>query len=165
MDNNLINRIISAAYGDCSFSERRRIMKIIKADPEAKRLYNSYRQTALKAHSLGNVECPDYIVKKAGEKINPVDFRGTSFLRSAGAFAVIIIAVIVALFTLTEKHEYKYTTAEIRTAEAQATESLAYIGSILNKTTSTLSTEIIPDKVSKPIKKGINIINNLLIGG
>ncbi len=165
MDEKLINRIISAAYGDCSYAERLRVKKILKTNPEAGRLYDSYRRTASKAHSLGKIECPDYVVKNAGEKINRLGRRSVQAFRTAAAFAVIIIAAVVALFTVNEKHENRYTASEIRTAEIQATESLAYIGNILNKTTASISSEILPDKVSKPIKKGIKIINNLLIGG
>jgi hypothetical protein len=165
MDERLINRIISAAYDDSGLLEKFRIKKILRNNPEAKRLYNYYCEVAERVHKLDKIKCPDEVLEKAEDKISLTGYDRKHILQPAAAFAVILIAAITALFTLLNRPEPKYTTAEIRTAEIQAKESLAYIGQLLNKTTSAVSNEILPEKVSKPVKKGFNIINNLLIGG
>lgn len=164
MDENLINRIISAAYGDCSIWEKFRIKRIRKKNPEAERIYNSYHRAAVKVHSLKEIKCPDQVLKKAEAEIKPLNLTA-GFLKPAAAFAIIIIAAITAIITIVNKPEPRYTAAEVRTAEIQAKESLAFVGRLLNKTTTAVSNEILPEKVSKPVKKGFNIINNLLIGG
>jgi hypothetical protein len=165
MDEKLLNKIISAAYEDGSMIGKRKIKKIIRTDPEAERIYTSFKEVADKVHDLPERKCPDEVLWRAEEKIDLTEVRRSSFLKPAAAFAVILIAAVVALFSLINKEKQTYSHQEILAAEVQAKESLALVSRILNKTTSTLGNDILPDKVSKPVKKGLNIINNLFIGG
>jgi hypothetical protein len=165
MDEKLLNRIISAAYGDSSMAERLRIRRIVKTDPEAKRVYDSYRNTAKKVYALPEEVCPPEILEKTKKKININVVQRNQFLRPAAAFAVIFIAAVIALFSLLDPKQPEYTAHEIREADVQARQSLALVNRILNRTTSTIGNEILPEKVSKPVQKGLTIINNLLIGG
>jgi hypothetical protein len=166
MDEKLLNRIISAAYGDGRFIDRLMVRRIIRRDPEAKRVYDSYRSVARKVHHMTGVTCPPELLEKTKKKINIPVVERNQFLRPAAAFAVIFIAAVLAVFSLMNSEtNSEYTAAEIRTAEVQTRQSLALVNRILNRTTSTIGNEILPDKVSKPVQKGLNIINNLLIGG
>ena len=165
MDEKILNKIISAAYGDCSFIDKIKIIILTRQNPEAAKIYNDYREVAGRVHSLPVVECPEKILEKTEARIH-LTGANRHFLKPVAAFAVIIIAAVVAMFSMLDKERPQtYTAAEVRTAEIQAKESLLMVSRILNKTTSTLEKEILPDKVSKPVKKGLTIINNLLIGG
>jgi hypothetical protein len=165
MDEKLLNRIVSAAYGDCSILEKYRVRKIVRSNPEALKVYKEFRSVAAKVHSLPAEKCPDYVLEKAKEKLQLNEVRRSAIYKPAIAFAVILIAASAALFSLLNKEQTTYTVQEVETAEIQAKESLALVGRILNRTTDALGNEILPDKVSKPVKKGLTIINNLLIGG
>jgi hypothetical protein len=166
MDEKLLNRIISAAYGDSSLREQIKIRRIIKSDAEAEKIYNSYKRTALNVHKLPDIGTPPYLIENAKKRIGPKTYLSFDMLRPAAGFAVILIAAVIGFFSLLEtRQQPAYSEAEIQTAEIQARESIAIVNRILNRTTSAIGNEILPDKVSKPVQKGLDIINNLLIGG
>lgn len=165
MDEKLINRIISAAYDDCGIIEKLRIKKILRQNPEAEKIYKNYRDVAKGVHALPRTECPGYILDRVESNIKQRGITSRSYLKPAAAFTTLVIAAIVAMFSMINNVEPAYTNAELRVAEVQAKESLSLVSRILNKTTNTIGKEILPDKVSKPVQEGLNIINNLLIGG
>jgi hypothetical protein len=163
MNESMLNRIISVAYGDSGFIERYRIRKYINRDPEAKRIYLSYRQAAQQVHKLKE-EFPSDLLEKSRRKGNIKVFSSYQVLRPAAAFAIILIAAVLAVFSLIDRKP-QYSASEVETANIQARESIALVNRILSRTTTSIGNEIISDKVSKPVQKGLNIINNLLIGG
>jgi hypothetical protein len=165
MDEKLINRIISAAYDDCGLIEKRRIKRILRQNPEAEKIYKNFRDVAKGVHALPGMECPGYILDRVESNIKHRGITSRSYLKPAAAFTTMVIAAVVAMFSMINNVEPSYSNAELRAAEVQAKESLSLVSRVLNKTTDTIGKEILPDKVSKPVKEGLNIINNLLIGG
>jgi hypothetical protein len=165
MDDKLLNRIISTAYGDSGWKERLKVNKIIRTDPEAIKVFESYRSVAHKIHKLPKVTCPPEIIKAGRRRIRLTAAQRFQLLKPVAAFAIILIAAVIAIFSLMDIKKPEYTAAEVRTAEMQAKESLALVNRILNRTASTIGNEILPERINKPVQKGLNIINNLLIGG
>jgi hypothetical protein len=165
MDEKLLNRIIAAAYNDCSLYEKLKTWIEIRNKPDALKLYKIYSNTASTVHGMPELKCPDKVLEKTEDRIHLTGFRSNQFLRPAAAFAVIFIAAVAAMFSVTNKPVEIYTAAEVETAQVQARQSLEIVSRILNRTTATLGEEIFPEKVSKPVQDGLDIINNLLIGG
>ncbi len=59
----------------------------------------------------------------------------------------------------------KYTKAEIELAQKQFEHSLAIVGKVFQDAEEKLDTEVISKHVSKPLNKGLDFLNDYLIGG
>lgn len=174
MNEDIRNRIVSAAYGDVSLIEKFKIKKLIAENPEYKKLYDEFKKTAAAVHNIELEDCPDELVQNAFKLADEegADSEGSSAKKFfgnpalAGAAAVIMLIIAVLIFNETGKvKDQQYTRAEVVQAEKQVKTSLAVIGRLLNKTSKKLEREILHEKVGKPIQQGIEIINQLFPKG
>ena len=62
MNDKLLEKIISVAYGDASFIDKIKIQRLAKKNKEVKELWESYRQTAAEVHKLKEEECPNELL-------------------------------------------------------------------------------------------------------
>lgn len=173
INDTLLNKIISVAYGDASLFDKIRFFFLAKKYSEVKNLLDVYRDTASSVHSIPIDECPQIIVEQVGESINRKSKSSNKFLFDLySAFfsrpAVSIAATIIVLITMATsilfyKHEPNniYSQNEIELANYQAKEALAMVGSIFSKTSRKIGREILPNTVSKPIRDGMKIVNNI----
>ena len=60
---------------------------------------------------------------------------------------------------------YKYSKAEIELAQQQLGESVAIVSKVFTKAEQKLDKEILNKHVSKQLNKGLNLVNEYLIGG
>lgn len=167
--------IISAAYGDAGLLNNIKVYAEARRNPEVKHLLDEYAETARSVHSLPLDECPDEIVEKVRAQTNTdikeersfsLDFMSMIYTRplaSAAAAAVIVILILTSLFIERTPRESIYSRNDVELASAQTKQALAIVGQIFNNTQESIKKEILGDKVSKPINKGINVIDELLI--
>jgi hypothetical protein len=174
MNEELKLKIISAAYGDCSIKDKISVWLLTKKEPDCKKLYDEYKKTARSVHMLTPEKCPAELVENAFNKVsNESSSRRTEaiailFGRPAlvSAISIALLATIIITFRATRNNDTgNYTKQEVVEAEKQVKESLAIISKVLNKTSKKIGEDILPNNVSKPIKQGIEVINQLFPKG
>jgi len=172
----LLNRIISVAYGDSSLLEKIKIRRLAKTNPEIKALLDTYSNTAEKTHRIELEQYHNNITEEIKrpiikhnkyEKSLGYDFYSFVFGRpalSAAILSIIILALISTfVFQRPEIHE-QYSKQEIEAADLEVKQSLALIANVFKKTTSTVENEVLTERVSKPIKESLNLVNNYFEG-
>jgi hypothetical protein len=174
MNEDMKIKIISAAYGDCNIKDKISVWLLTRKEPDYKRLYDEYRKTALSVHRLNPERCPAEIVEAAFNKVN----NESALLRTAAiavlfsrpalvsAISIALLATVIITFRATKNNDTaSYTKQEVIEAEKQVKESLAIVSKVLNRTSKKIGEDILPRNVSKPIKQGIEIINQLFPKG
>lgn len=176
MEEKLLNRIISVAYGDSTFWEKYRIHKLAKQDPQIMAVLEQYQKVARKTHNLDLEDCPDEILEqvKNDSKVNQnrensllFDLYSFVFRRPAittAIFSVFILALVsTIIFKRPEIHQ-QYSSQEIELADQQVKQSLALIAGVFKKTSLTVERDVLTERVSKPIKESFNLVNDYLQG-
>ncbi len=172
-----VNKLISVAYGDASLREKLIVKRTILQNREARKLFNSFKQTADKVKRIVPENCPEDLIKRielknVTRKKNVSGFLFDLYsiifgrpLVSAGTALILIAAIVIALMVNRPvQYNYTYSESEILNADKQARQALAIVGKFFKQTQSTLQNEILSERVAKPINEGIGIVNNLFEG-
>jgi hypothetical protein len=176
VEEKLLNRIIAVAYKDATFREKFKIYKLAKKDSEVKSTLDEYRKVANKTHNVDLENCPDEIVENVKKitRIKPrkdnsllLDLYSFVFRRpavSTAIFSVFIIALVSTFIIKRPEIHQQYSKQEIELADQQIKHSLALIAGVFKKTTLTIEDDVLTNRVSKPIKKSFNLVNDYLKG-
>ena len=175
MDEKLIDKIITVAYGDAVLYDRMVVWINAKRDPEIYKLLNEYKLTDNSVHQLKETEMPSSLLSSFREKIGKKserEYAGSfiySFaskpLLSASVTGLIIIAIVSVLLLNQPQQKRSYTKAEIELAQKQLEESIAIVNKVFLKAENQFDKEVLPKHVSKQLNKGFYLINEILIGG
>lgn len=170
IDEQLLDSIISVAYGDAGFIEKIIVYKWARKNPEIDKLLKEYKATANAVHKLEKEECPDLLLEKVQDitgvkKKSSLGFDLFSIFVSrpmitAGATAVIVLMLMKSIFFPAADYG-NYSEAQVMQADKQIKESFALIAKVLNKTKSTIKDDVLTTRVGKPINDGINMVNKL----
>jgi hypothetical protein len=171
----LLNKIISVAYGDASLPDKIKVMRAASRNDEVRNLLNSYKTTANEVKQLGEEEFPRELLKSIEKRTIPIkkvkdkfiyDFFSIVLSRPivSAAASVILIAAIITSLIINKPVQYNYSSAEITEAEKQAKYAFAIVGKLFEETHSTLRKEVLRNAVAKPFGHSIGIVNNLLEG-
>ena len=173
----LLNKIISVAYGDASPPDKIKVMRAASRSNEVRSLLNSYKTIANEVKQLGEEEFPRGLLKSIENRTVPLKKTTNKFIYDlisivlsrpivSAATSVILIAAIIASLIINKpvQYNYNYSTAEITEAEKQAEYAFAVVGKIFKETHSTLQKEVFVNAVARPFGQSIGIINNLLEG-
>jgi len=68
LNEEMVNRIISVAYGDATLADKFIVMRATAQNPEIRELLSSYRQTAKEVGVLREEEYPDDLLKNVIRK-------------------------------------------------------------------------------------------------
>mgnify|MGYP001562714311 CR=1 FL=1 len=177
LNEEMVNKIISVAYRDASLREKLIVKRTILQNREARKLFNSFKQTADKVKRIAEEDCPEDLIKQIELKNVTLRKSASGFLFdfysiilgrpivSAGTTLVLVAAIVVALIVNKPvQYNYKYSESEIINADKQARQALAIVGNFFKQTQSTLQNEILSERVAKLINDGIGIVNNLFEG-
>ena len=177
LNEEMINKIISVAYGDATLIDKFIVMRAAEQNREIREVLNSYKQTAKDVDALREEEYPNDLLKSVVKKNFPpvknaisflFDFYSLVFSRPIiSAITIIILITTIVTTVIINKpvqYNYKYSQAEIVNADKQARQALAIVGRFFKQTQSTLEVEILGKRVAKPINDGIGIVNNILEG-
>jgi len=172
----LIDKIINVAYGDASISERMIVNWKAFRNDEVRRILDEYKTTANSVHSIRKEELPEYVIESVRRriefenesenlisKIYFVFFRKPIF--SAAIVGMFVLALVSVLIFKQPATTSKYSKTEIELAQQQLGESIAIVNKVFTKAEQKLDKEIIYDRVSKQLNKGLNLVNEYLIGG
>lgn len=172
----LIDKIINVAYGDAGITERMIVNWKASRNNEVRRVLEEYKTTANSVHGIKKEELPEYVIESVRRRI---EFENESenliskiyfalFTKPIYTAAVvgIFVLAIISMFIFRQPAEiHKYSKAEIELAQRQLGESIAIVNKVFNKAEQKLDKEIINDRVSKQLNKGLNLVNEYLIGG
>ncbi|MBT8385779.1 MAG: hypothetical protein KJO12_00075 [Ignavibacteria bacterium] len=176
MSQKLMDKIINVAYGDASITEKIIVKWKAFRNSEVKKVLGEYKTTANSVHNINKEELPEFFIESVRRRI---EFENESEnLISKIYFALfskpIFSAAVVSIFVLAllsfflfrqPATTYKYSKAEIELAQQQLEDSFTIVTRVFNKAEQKLDKEIIKDRVSKQLNKGLNFINEYLIGG
>ncbi len=176
IDERIVNRIISVAYGDANPLDKIKIYLLAARNNEIKRLLTEYKITAGSIKNLKNENCPDEILEKIKDHtgmekkflFSPViKFLDALLYKPAAIIsAVLILAAGIAFFMLFNKGgRNQYSEKQIQLAEKQVKESLVLVNKIFNRTANKLEYDILREQVVKPVHEGVSTINELFRGG
>jgi hypothetical protein len=176
VNDKLLNRIISVAYGDATFLENVKIARLARRDQEVKSVLEEYRKVANKTHGLNLEDCPNEVIKSVKLLSNSNSKKDTSLLFdlysflfrrpavSAAIFSVFVLALISTFIIKRPEIHQQYSQREIIQADVEVKHSLALIAEVFKKTSLTVEKDILTDRVSKPIKESLYIVNDYIQG-
>ncbi|MCK5458047.1 MAG: hypothetical protein KAI45_13045 [Melioribacteraceae bacterium] len=163
----MLDRIISVAYGSASFLEKRRIEKLASTNETIQELLEEYKSTANAVHSIPKEEYNGEL------KIQTITDSNKSIfddiyqiligkpLVTAATTILLIFAITFSLFNNRELTYEGYSLAEVQKANYESKQALMIVNEIFSKTKKQLTNDILINEVSKPIKEGINTVNKL----
>lgn len=172
----LVNKIISIAYRSANVFDTFYVKIIAKREESVRKLLESYEATAEEVHRLTEEEFPEEMLKMVELKNVPVRESNNSFLSdflsaifkrplvSAVTTLILLVAFVTAVM-INRPVQYQYSKAEMELADRHTKEAFAIVNKIFSQTRSTLQNEVLSEKVGKPIRDGIVIINNLFNEG
>ncbi len=175
IDDKLLEKIISVAYGDAKFSDKIEIYRLSKIDSNVKKILNGFKETVVQLSSIRNENCPEEIINKVYSETGIANRKSSLneriqfiiFSKPVYAAASVLILMTTLLFLVFRQPEpqQKYSKAEVEKAELQVKQTLVFVGGIFKKTGENLEDNILPDEVGKPFNKGLNTVKNILNGG
>jgi nitrogen regulatory protein PII-like uncharacterized protein len=162
-----LDKIISVAYGDAGFIDEIKIYLDSKKYPEVKKILEEYRATAKEVNSLSQEEYRGRIPINRPEVNNWLLSYINIFIRKpvlSAAMALMITAGVAGYFIIDHNSNYMngYSKTEMITAEKQAKESFAIVASIMNRTKDKLENDVFGNKINKPIKESLTVVNTYL---
>ena len=170
IDDRYLDKIVSVAYGDAGILDKLIVYRDAKKNPQVKKLLDEYKATAVEVKDIASKKCPDKLIENTEAQIRkektPVKYSIVFQKPVYSSAALAIIIAIAALLIFRQPNQgQKYSKAEVLTAEMQVKQSLGLVGKIFKKTQNTISYDVLDKQVAPPIKKGMNVVNNLLNGG
>jgi len=176
IDSKLTDKIINVAYGDASITEKIIVSWKALRNAEVRKVLKDYKSTANSVHTIKKEELPEYVVESVNTRIElenesenlitKIYFALFSKPIFSAAVASIFVFAIIAIFLFKQPAETpKYSKAEIEIAQQQLEDSFTIVSRVFNKAEQKLDKEIINDRVSKQLNKGLSLINEYLIGG
>lgn len=162
-----LDKIISVAYGDAGFVDEIKIYLDSKRNPEVKKLLNEYKKTARGVNSLSQEKYKGDLPVKGPQLSNWLLVYFSIFIRKpvlSAALALMITAGVAGYYIINQNSvSYDgYTPSEMALAEKQAKESFAIVASIMNRTKDQLEKNVFENKINKPIKKSLTVVNTYL---
>jgi hypothetical protein len=172
----LLNKVISVAYGDAAIKDKIEIYFLSLKNEDVKKVLKEHRKIALAAHKIDFEECPDNVIEKVSATIKSENLKSHSmfvdiysiFFRRPIFISTVAAAIILAVIStfIFDRPEIKqqYTQQQIEQADSEVRYSLALVASVLNKTKNTVEKEVFEDRVNKPIRKSLFMINDYIQG-
>jgi hypothetical protein len=174
IDDNLLNRIISAAYGDSNFIEKFRIYLLAAKNKEVKKLLHEYRVTAKAVRRLEPEKCPEEIIEKLNSNSRNADRFPAAvsnfiypfiYKPAVSALTAVLVISVIIFFLFKPSNRNEYSDHQVRLAEKQVKESLVLVNRVFERTAFKVENDILRDQVAKPVNKGVSTINDLFKGG
>ncbi len=176
MKEELLNKIISVAYGDAGIKDKISIYFLAYKNEEIRKVYAEYKKVAANTKKLNLEECPQHIVEKVSKLTVQNKYKEQSLLLdlysflfrrpkfSAAIVATIVLAIVSTFIFKRPEIQNHYSIQEIEIADAQVKQSLSLVSELLHKTRDTVEKEILAERVSKPMRESLYIVNNYLQG-
>lgn len=173
------DKVILAANRELSLIQSLSILNHIRRCGECRRVFDEYRRISRLLRHLPEFTLSENAVKRiearsgirTKEPSFLVDFLSIIFfsrIKFAGALSVIIIGLFAVLLFRPEMRNSKtnnsmpqFSSSDVSLANQQAREALEILGKFINKTKTQIEYDILSQKVSKPLNKGINTVTDI----
>ncbi len=172
-----IEKIISVAYGNANFFDRLKIKVEALRNKKVRELLLQYERTAEEVHKIKEEEVPAEVVRLVEKKTVMVHEKSKSIMNDllsivftrpffSAAVTIIVVGSIITAIIINKpgQYNYNYSKEEIMRAEEQTKYAFAIVDKIFKETASSLQSDILREKVAKPIYDGFGIVNNLFEG-
>jgi hypothetical protein len=172
----LVDKIISVAYGDANITERIIVKRKASRNNGVRKVLEEYKATANSVHIIKNEELPEYVIESVRRRVELENESENIFSKiyfalfnkpifSAAVVSIFVLAIISFFLFRQPATTHKYSKAEIELAQQQLGESIAIVSKVFTKVEQKLDKEIINDRVNKQLNKSLNLVNEYLIGG
>ena len=173
MNEEILNKIISVAYGDAGLIDKIKIHLLAKGNPQVKQLLEEYKSTSKAVHTIEKDFMPEDLVEKVKSKAGVEELKTNSFffdfytfvfsrpVISAAAAVILIAVIITSSFMKGPDLSSQFSQEEIALANKQTKQALAIIGKVFNQTEKAIKKDILAKRVGQPINRGLNIVNDL----
>ena len=161
------DRIISVAYGNASFLEKRRIEKLASKNKIIRELLDEYKTTADVVHSIPPIKYDGKLKIKTipdSEKSILDDIYQILIenqLVTAAATFLIVFTISFSIFNNSKVTYDGYTFSEVKRANLESKQAFQIVNQIFRKTKDKLKNDILIKEIGKPIKDGINTVDKL----
>lgn len=177
MNDKLLEKIISAAYGDAGLMDKLYIYMLSLRNREVRDILNEYRSTAREVHSIKEEELSEDKVgmlyaqagsKRRGKSAFLFDilsiFTAKPVVASVTAFAVMAL-IITTMFVKNRQPEAVYTDEQIITAAAQTRQVFQIINEAFDNAKVVVEDKVLKENVAKPINESYKKISKIIKEG
>jgi len=156
--------------GELSRRQRRLVTRHLKECQSCRQQLQEQRDLSLQLRTLSLQSCPEHVIERVMQRIQPSDqtekwwleiFQRPAFnWRLATGFAVATATVIFLVLWPFEREQsslqHEYSPEEIAQAKLDVEIALGYIAEALERTEKTITEQVLPKQVVKPLKKGLH---------
>ncbi|MGD8779745.1 MAG: hypothetical protein PVH88_12380 [Ignavibacteria bacterium] len=171
MNEDLKNKIISAAYGDAGLIDKIQIYFLRTKYENVDELYLEYRSTAKAVKKIGKEEIDDSVIEKVRSKIKLQEENSSGFIydiynvilnRPVVTTAAVVILIASISYSIIKQNTAvtNYSEQEIELADKQTRDALAIVTKIFKSAEFRIK-EDFNTRVKKPINKGLKIVDDL----
>jgi cytochrome c1 len=177
MNDKLIEKIISTAYGDAGLIDKLHIYILSLRNREVRELLNEYRSTARAVHSAKEEELPEdkteMLYALAGGRRRTKTaflfdilsiFTAKPVVASVTAFAVMAL-VITTMFVKNPQPETVYSDEEIINAAAQTKQVFQILNEAFDHAKVVVEDKVLKENVAKPINESYKKITRIIKEG
>ena len=176
MKEELLNKIISVAYGDAGLVDKIYIKRLARKNEEVRLLLEEYQETAREIHSIKEDECPPEIIQNVEAYVNYN--KRKSFVKdiyevylrrpvmsTAAATLLVVLVLTSIVFDFNGNRYNGYSKEQVELARNQVKKSLAIVGEVFNSTRTKIRQDVLGERVNKPIKDGIKMFDKFITEG
>lgn len=173
IDEKLLEKIVSVAYGNAGFIDKLGVRRLAKKYPEVKEALENYEKTAKELKKMDFSTCPDELIENVEKLINIDKKKERSLFSDLGSIfitkplysaAAVTIFVIAILFSTTLERNFEhseFSKQEVEVAGEQVEKALALIGKVFNTARTTIEKDILTKQVSNPLNESVKSVNEL----
>lgn len=177
MNDKLIDKIISVAYGDANIFTLLYIKIMAFKNKEVLKLLNEYKTTANDVHSLKDEELPESIMRNVNEIVgikteNKFTFINDIFslfitrpVYTSAAALILVLSLVTTMFILRQNNDAVYTQEEIEIARMQTQKVFETINTIFENTRNYVEDSVLKEQVARPMTKSFNKITKAIKEG
>lgn len=172
MKEELLNKIISVAYGDANLIDTIKIRRLAEKDAEVKKVLEEYSRTAENVHSI---ELEEYPIDKLPNTFPKTESRNLLWdlfeiyvkkpATSTAAVTAVLLVIITSIVFNLNSNNRQYTDEELNAAKYQVKQSLAIVSEVFNNTRSKLKNDVLKTRVKKPIQNGFDKFSKIINEG
>ncbi len=140
----LVDKIISVAYGDASITERIIINWQASRNDEVRKVLKEYKETASSVHNIKNEELPQQVINSVHRRVEPENESENLLSKiyfalfskpifSAAVVSIFVLAIISMFLFKQPAVTHKYSNAEIELAQQQLEDSFTIVSRVFNK--------------------------------
>jgi ferric-dicitrate binding protein FerR (iron transport regulator) len=160
-----MRRILSVAYGEASWWDRRCVARWARRDPRIADLVAEHRRVATAVHALPSRKAPARAVESAWHFVQSDQTRAPWWRPVLASGAVLATAACFLILVLSPGpkpvSQEAYSKAEVEQARRQIEAAFLLVNRSVQRAGLALNDDVLVPNVACPIRKGATIVNEL----